>query len=269
MVLQIDLTSYPSPNYSERPAGVEPDMIVLHTGEGTKESDLATLRSTRPPVKKRVSSNYYVDRAGNVYQLVAPERAAWHAGASSWKGRGSAAIRDCSIGIETEHKRGQNWPATQRDALRQLCLLLIERYQIPQRFIVAHRWIATPFGRKSDPSDWPDADLHTWIAALYPPPLPPAPPTPAPAIDPLRAKQIAGIDRVYFCGIGFAEYYQSHEGMRSLGYPLGDEFETVDTAGERCTLMPFERGALKYKASEQPWAVRPALLSELQKLGLV
>lgn len=270
MSLQIDTTSYPSPNYSARPAGVAPDMIVLHTGEGTKKSDLETLRSTQPPPNKRVSSHYYVDRQGNVYQLVDPKHAAWHAGASLWEGRGSAVIRDRSIGIETEHKRGQDWPAVQRIVLRELCLFLIQRYGIPQRFVVAHRWIATPQGRKSDPTDWLDAELKPWIAALYqlqdtPTPSPPS----SPQIDPLRARQLQGIDRAYFCGVGFYDYYQAYGGLRTFGYPLGDEFETIDALGERCTMMRFERVVFKYKPSDRPWPIRPALLAELSAKGLV
>lgn len=164
MSLQIDTTSYRSPNYSDR-LGADVDMIVLHSGEGTKASDLATLCNDRVPPKNRVSSHYYVDRLGTVYELVDPQFAAWHAGASSWLGRGSTSIRDHSIGIETEHRQGQNWPTAQRAALRELCVLLIGRYDIPQRMVVAHRWVAP--GRKYDPTNWPDEQLHPWIAALY------------------------------------------------------------------------------------------------------
>lgn len=164
MTLTIDATSYRSPNHSDR-LGADVDMLVLHTGEGTKASDLATLLNNRVPMKNRVSSHYYVDREGHVYELVDPMYAAWHAGASSWLGRGSTSIRDHSIGVETEHKRGQNWPLVQLVALEQLCVVLIERYEIPQRMVVAHRWIAP--GRKPDPSDWDDDELHEFIAGLY------------------------------------------------------------------------------------------------------
>ena len=163
MGLPIDTTSYPSPNFSERPDGVVPDLLVLHTGEGTKDSDLATLRSTRTPPDKRVSAHYYVDRAGRVYQLVDPRLEAWHAGASTWAGRKS--LNSYSIGVETEHKIGQNWPDVQRQALAVLFGMLIDRYHIPQGNVVAHRWIAPR--RKQDPTDWPNDQLVRWIAALY------------------------------------------------------------------------------------------------------
>lgn len=164
MSLTIDTTSYQSPNHSDR-LGADIDMIVLHSGEGTKASDLAELRSDRVPLKNRKSAHYYVDREGHVYELVDPQFAAWHAGVSSWLGRDSASIRDHSIGIETEHRRGQTWPTVQREALKQLCLLLIARYDIPQRMVVAHRWVAP--SRREDPTDWPNDQLQSWIASLY------------------------------------------------------------------------------------------------------
>lgn len=170
MPLTIDSTTHRSPNSSPRPAGVVPDMVILHDGEGTKASDLRELLRTDVPLEDRVSAHYYVDRRGNVYELVNPLREAWHAGTSSWQGRGSLEIRRRSIGIESEHKQGQNWPAVQRQAYADLCRYLIGRFPIQQRYVAAHRWIAP--NRKFDPTDWPDDELRTWIAALFVAPQP-------------------------------------------------------------------------------------------------
>lgn len=164
---QIDIFNYRSPNWSPRPQGVSPDMIVMHTGEGSKKSDLQALMDDKRPLAKRVSAHYYVDKAGKVYELVSPNREAWHAGTSSWAGRNSLAIRQHSIGIESEHKAGEAWPAVQKEAYAALCRYLIERYHIRQSMVVAHRWIAP--SRRSDPTDWPDAELKPWIASLYAP----------------------------------------------------------------------------------------------------
>ena len=164
---QIDIFSYRSPNWSPRPVGVSPDMIVMHTGEGSKKSDLEALMDDKRPLAKRVSAHYYVDKTGKVYELVSPNREAWHAGTSSWQGRGSLAIRQHSIGIESEHRAGEAWPTVQKEAYAALMRYLIERYHIRKDMIAAHRWIAK--GRKSDPTDWPDAELKPWIAALYAP----------------------------------------------------------------------------------------------------
>ena len=116
-------------------------------------------------LSKRVSAHYYVDRQGRIYQLVDPTYAAWHAGVSSWNGRTSASIRDHSIGIESEHKAGQDWPVIQRQAYADLCRFLIARHPITHRNVAAHRWIAP--GRKFDPTDWPNEQLRPWITALF------------------------------------------------------------------------------------------------------
>lgn len=164
MALTID-TTITSPNHSDRPQGTAIDMIVLHTGEGSKQSDLRTLCNAAVPMADRVSAHFYVDRLGQVYQLVDPKYEAWHAGASSWLGRDSLAIRRASIGIESEHKAGQTWPSIQRAAYADLCRYLISRYPIQPQLVVAHRWIAP--ARRSDPTDWPDAELKPWIAGLF------------------------------------------------------------------------------------------------------
>ncbi len=157
--MQIDSTSYRSGNYDQRPAGTAIDAIVLHTGEGTKQSDLYTLTSS----STNVSAHYYVDRAGHVYELVSPKERAWHAGVSAYVGRTS--WNNFAIGIESEHKQGQDWPSVQRAAYADLCKYLIARYPIEQRYVAAHRWIAP--SRRSDPTDWPDGALSLWIAQLF------------------------------------------------------------------------------------------------------
>lgn len=161
------ITTYRSPNYARdkhgnpkpRPGPI--DSIVLHTGEGTKTSDLSWLCSSA----SGVSSHYYIDRAGLVYELMDLSRIAWHAGQSrywtGWWWRWDWNSR--SIGIETEHKLGQDWPPVQVAALAELTRDLAAQYAIKDRMIVAHRWIATPRGRKGDPSNWPDAKLTTFI----------------------------------------------------------------------------------------------------------
>jgi hypothetical protein len=172
----IDTTSYPSNNFSARPGGIAPDMIVLHDGEGNKDSDLARLRNDRVIMEQRVSAHYYVDRAANVYQMIDPAREAWHAGVSFWDGRHN--LNPYSIGIETEHRAGQDWPEAQQRQIGALCSYLISRYHIPQKYVVCHRWVAP--GRKSDPTDWPDAPLKAFIASLYAPPIGPTPDAPQP-----------------------------------------------------------------------------------------
>src|SRR5262249_8549512 len=100
---------------------------------------------------------------------------------------------------------------------------------------------------------------------LYTANLPPGPyPT-----NPLRAKQIAGPNNTtFYCSVGTYNFYHQQVGMRDglwdFGYPLKDEYQTVDTLSFPCTIMPFERGVLKTTSSE---GARPALRSEIAAKG--
>jgi hypothetical protein len=186
----IDARTWRSPNHNHRPDGVAPSMIILHSCEGRlpapRAGSLPWLCNPQPKnPSARVSCHYYVCRDGAIFQLVDDSEEAWHAGASLLKGEHF--LGRVSLGIELEHRQGQNWPVVQLNALRALCLELIARYRIPQDRIVAHRWIAVDrlnrTGRKSDPTDWPDTALKAWIAGLYtrpPAPLPAPIPVPAP-----------------------------------------------------------------------------------------
>lgn len=158
----IDSTSYRSYNSEPRTQPIR--AVVLHSGDGTKSSDLGWLCNPA----SRVSTHYYIDRAGHIYQLVPDERVAWHVGVALFAG-----ITDWnqpSIGIEQEHTAGihHDYPAAQRAALHDLLLAKIAQYHIAAGFIVSHRAIAYPRGRRDDPRDWPESDLRAWIEALYP-----------------------------------------------------------------------------------------------------
>lgn len=87
------VTDTPSPNQGARPAGVTPRLVVIHGTVGTDIGDLLWLRDK----KSQVSYHYLLQRDGEIYRLVQPERRAWHAGASSWAGVPN--VNDFSIGI--------------------------------------------------------------------------------------------------------------------------------------------------------------------------
>lgn len=95
----------------------------------------------------RVSSHLVVGREGDVYQCVAFDQRAWHAGVSAFQGR--AACNDFSIGIELIGPEEGPFTDAQYAALRGLCGALCEAYHIPAAHIVGHRDIAP--GRKVDP----------------------------------------------------------------------------------------------------------------------
>ncbi len=161
--MDIDRTTWRSPNHSPRAYAI--DSIAIHDGEGnSSKSDLSWLCSAA----SEVSAHFYIDRAGLVYQLVDLHRVAWHAGKcwyrAGWFWRADWNSR--SIGIETEHKSGQDWPPLQVSRLAELCASLQTTYKIKPEMIVAHKWIAWPRGRKVDPTNWPNEKLHSFVANL-------------------------------------------------------------------------------------------------------
>ena len=84
------------------------------------------------------------------------DRAAYHAGASRWRGR--AGCNDFSIGIELVGDAVHDFTARQYAALARLCRALMRAHPgITQRRIVGHSQVAWPRGRKQDPGprfDW-------------------------------------------------------------------------------------------------------------------
>ena len=84
-------------------------------------------------------------------QFVPPERRAWHAGASCWRGRNRC--NDFSIGIELEGSEHEAFCDPQYQSLASLIRNLQQRF--PIRDIAAHSDVAP--GRKTDPGahfDW-------------------------------------------------------------------------------------------------------------------
>ena len=93
----------------------------------------------------RVSSHFLIRRDGSPVQFVSCDARAWHAGASSWRGR--EGCNDHSIGIELEGLEGGLFESAQYECLSWLVARCMERY--PVVAIAGHEHIAP--GRKSDP----------------------------------------------------------------------------------------------------------------------
>ena len=143
-----------SPNFNNRPDQGDIDMLVLHY-TGMKTAEAALERMCDP--KFEVSAHYMIDEDGAVYQLVAEEYRAWHAGRSYW--RGKEALNDNSIGIEIVnpgHEHGyRDFPDIQMNSVLELSKQIINRHNIPAYNVVAHSDIAPD--RKEDPGelfDW-------------------------------------------------------------------------------------------------------------------
>lgn len=247
--MQIDSRTYVSPNFNERPEGMAIAAAVIHTTEGAWDSDAEWLCNP----DSDVSTHFVVSPPGKVFQLVAPDFRAWHAGDSYYAGRDD--WNDFSIGIEISHRAGESYPIAQLGALDELCRFLIPCYSIPPELVAKHAWVAIPAGRKSDPTNWPDPQFNEWVSSLY---------ATIPPIDPLRVRTIPGVDRSYYCGVGFYNTYNAKNGFWWLGYAQCDETRATGQNQQPCTYMRFERACLKYDAIE---GVRTALLSEADALG--
>lgn len=118
------------------------------------------------------------------YQLVPEEMRAWHAGASSWRGRTS--LNDTSIGIEIVNQgpsrtsQGTHWQPYPPEQIELLILLsrdIVQRYAIQLTDVVGHSDVAPQ--RKQDPGPlfpwqqlaqagigaWPEqADVERYLA---------------------------------------------------------------------------------------------------------
>jgi N-acetyl-anhydromuramoyl-L-alanine amidase len=162
-----------SPNFDDRPPGVEADLIVVHgislpPGEfGGSWIDRLFTNTLPLDVHpyfseiggKRVSSHLVVWRDGRVTQFVKFTDRAWHAGISSYQGRD--ACNDFSVGVELEGVDTLPYEAAQYQALGEVVAALCEAYPklSPDR-LVGHSDIAP--GRKTDPGpafDWTRARL--------------------------------------------------------------------------------------------------------------
>ncbi|HEU4560229.1 MAG TPA: peptidoglycan recognition family protein [Longimicrobium sp.] len=163
-MVAIDTTSHRSRAQRSRPPGGNPpNAIVFHTGEGASASaDITELTQST-----RASSHYYVTRAGKIFQFVNDSRRASHAGPTRYLGERN--WNDFSIGIETEHRKGQSWPQKQLDAIAELLRHLIEKHGIIRERVAAHRWVRFPSSPDhQDPTNFPDPSLRGFITRLYP-----------------------------------------------------------------------------------------------------
>lgn len=150
---ELDLYWRPSPNFNNRPAGVEPSLVVIHGTAGTDAGDLAWLTSPQ----SKLSYHYLITRNGRIYYLVREMHRAWHAGKSSWGGVDG--VNDFSIGIALSNRGPHlepHYTDAQYESLGLLLTDLRERRGIhSSRGVVGHAAVSP--GRKSDPwahFDW-------------------------------------------------------------------------------------------------------------------
>lgn len=167
----------PSPNGRERRDDEALRMVIVHgTWMASDEEALARLRDP----EAQVSCHYYIDRKGGIFQLVAEDRVAFHAGKSRWKIDGGwvEGLNGWSIGIELgnagpfagrvpgaaeeAHISDRQWAEAepygdgQYQALIALLQDILQRHpEIAPREVVGHDMVSP--GRKTDPGrhfDW-------------------------------------------------------------------------------------------------------------------
>ena len=154
-----------SPNCDERPPGTLFELLVIHSislppgqfgGAGIEQLFMNRLDPAEHPyyagiADLRVSAHFVIRREGVTTQYVSCAKRAWHAGASTWRGR--AGCNDFSVGIELEGTDDTPFEEAQYRALARLTRALIEAFPIQD--IVGHSDISP--GRKTDPGsefDW-------------------------------------------------------------------------------------------------------------------
>ena len=156
---------YKSPNFNKnRDMGLLDAIIIHYTGMQNAESALNYLCNK----KSKVSSHYFINEEGQIFQLVDDYNIAWHAGVSKWLKRKN--LNETSIGIELDNPGHENdyklFSPNQYRSLEKLIELLIIKYDIKKDRILGHSDIAP--SRKSDPGekfDWhrlAKKDLAIW-----------------------------------------------------------------------------------------------------------
>ena len=155
----------PSPNYDARPPGTAPSLVIVHgisvppgvfEGDGVRRLFTNSLDPREHPsyasiADLRVSAHFLIRRDGELIQFVSCNDRAWHAGASSWRGR--ERCNDFSVGIELEGADDVPYAPAQYTRLSVLLRALAARY--PMTAAVGHSDVAP--GRKTDPGpafDW-------------------------------------------------------------------------------------------------------------------
>jgi len=149
----------PSPNFGPRPAKACIDLLVVHSISlppgsygGPEVEQLFTNRldwDAHPYFQTirgtQVSAHFFIRRDGALVQFVSCDERAWHAGASSYRGRGNC--NDDSIGVELEGLEGDTFTPAQYQSLADLVHAIAHHY--PLAYVAGHEHIAP--GRKGDP----------------------------------------------------------------------------------------------------------------------
>ncbi len=141
---------HPSPNFGPRRDDLTPSLVVIHY-TAMQSAEAALQRLCDPQYE--VSAHYLISRSGTLWQLVAEDMRAWHAGAGEWAGQGD--INSRSIGIELDNTGSHPFPEPQMQVLEKLLSGILIGWAIRPTGVIGHSDMAP--GRKIDPGprfDW-------------------------------------------------------------------------------------------------------------------
>jgi len=140
-----------SPNFNKKKRSKKSiNMIIIHyTGMQSERESLKRLTD----LKFKVSCHYFINKRGEVFNMVNEANIAWHAGLSCWSKKKN--LNKNSIGIELENKGHQfgytNFKKKQIKKLIILSKILIKKYKIAPKNVIGHSDIAPT--RKKDPGE--------------------------------------------------------------------------------------------------------------------
>ena len=145
------MTTNYSPNFNLRKRSIKVIKYIIFHYTGMKSDKLAIRKLTG--FNSKVSSHYYIDKKGNLIQLVPDLYISWHAGKSYWKN--DKFLNNNSIGIEISnpgHEHGYKaFNNKQINCLIRISKDLLKYYKINPKNILGHSDIA-PL-RKKDPGE--------------------------------------------------------------------------------------------------------------------
>ncbi len=161
----MDIVWKPVKNLSNGRFGYKPEAIVVHIAEGWLNGAYEWFNNSA----SNASAHYMVGKNGVIWQFVADEDTAWHAGGVNqprWallKPRINPNLY--TIGIEHEGFTGEKWTKEMYEASGELIAMLCSKYQIPldRNHIIGHNQINS-VTRSRCPGDGVDLDKLIEIA---------------------------------------------------------------------------------------------------------
>ena len=151
----------PSPNFSGRTKPVT--AIVLHADAANKaSSSLDWIRRT----ESQVSYHILIDRDGTVYNVVHPDKKAWHAGKSQLDSHADCNGFTVGVCMSNKNDGEEEFDARQVASCLEVCRLLCLHYKLSPQDIVTHAAVATPAGRKTDPKGFDVVGFRVKLAGV-------------------------------------------------------------------------------------------------------